>query len=130
MRTGPLEEARTTTAQLRALAEQPHNVDDEAVTACPARAEPTLTEALRTDGAVSMDARLTPAQRQRACLIFAARAAASWGVCSMIPFSAIVVERAAIIRTGQARSAASAASSSRRPSGRIGPDFGATAFGT
>ncbi|MFD8560595.1 hypothetical protein ACFV1N_25260 [Streptosporangium canum] len=61
-----VEEARTTTAQLRALAEQLHTVDDEAVMACLARAEPTLTEALLADGTVSLDARLTPAQRRAA----------------------------------------------------------------
>ncbi|MFI6889945.1 hypothetical protein [Streptosporangium canum] len=61
-----VEEAHATTAQLRALAEQLHNADDEAVTACLARAEPTLTEALMADGIVSLNARLTPAQRQAA----------------------------------------------------------------
>jgi hypothetical protein len=61
-----VDEARTTAAELRDLAERLHDVDDEAVTACLARAEYTLTETLRADGAVSLDARLTQAERQAA----------------------------------------------------------------
>uniref|UniRef100_UPI003F49199C hypothetical protein n=1 Tax=Streptosporangium sp. CA-256172 TaxID=3240076 RepID=UPI003F49199C len=61
-----VQEARMTSAELRALAEQLPDVDEAAVSVCLVRAEPTLTEAVRADGMVSLDARLTPAQRQAA----------------------------------------------------------------